>query len=138
MILYLFALAAVIAGIGIMMIYRQTLDAIIENPEKMAEAQQRFFLRIAFVEVLPILLVIVGFVLGNGQSFQQGEILIPAVIMIAIVCFNVFYTLSQRTQAGRNAEKVAENIRVLAMVTLSLSISIPLVSFIIMWVLVNQ
>ncbi|GAB2532551.1 hypothetical protein [Gracilibacillus alcaliphilus] len=139
MVLYLYALAAVIAGIGIMAVYRQTLDALIDKPDQIMQIQTRFFTRIAMVEFIPLVLLVAGFAFGQGQEVPQIHIIISTVVVIIILCYNLFFTFSQRAQMrdyaqrtpiGKENERVTAAINVLSMITLAFSVSIPLIAII--------
>lgn len=130
MYLYIFVLAAVIAGLGIIRLFRSTLDDMLTNPESFQHYMTRFFTRVAMVEIIPILMLVLGFAFPPSEELVMSDAYIPLTIIAIIIIFNVLYTFSQRSPAGTVEKELAQRIQTFIFVTIALANAIPFIAIV--------
>lgn len=141
---YLVAAAAAIAVFGIIIAYRKSHQAILEGQSNYTKIQNKFFMNVAIIEALPIILIIFGFMMADGQTFSMAEIYIPLAIVIALIIFSVFIVFSQISQAthlqrsNQIDTKTLNIARSMSIMALALANAIPIVSLVFMLMFVNQ
>ncbi|MBP3950845.1 hypothetical protein [Bacillus suaedae] len=110
---WLFVLATVIAVVGIGFVFRKMMstleEGIIEKQMVTAESfqkeQSKFFLKIALVEIIPILFVVLGFTqLATYEVATQTEIVLPLAIVIIIAFFGIWSIVISRRQLLSNED----------------------------------
>lgn len=113
---WLFVLSTLIAVVGIGVVFRKMMSSleerIIEKQSVTAESfqkeQSKFFLKIALVEIIPILFVVLGFTqLATYEVTTQTEILFPLAIVIIIAFFGVWSIVISRRELFAN-ENISE------------------------------
>ncbi len=106
---WLFVLAAVIAVIGILAVFRNymgKLQGIIEADKDMdmgaiGREQTQFFIKVAMVEVVPIMLIVLGFLFMDSTG--EYNPLIPIVIIVAVLLFALLQVFNiRRNMIGYN------------------------------------
>lgn len=126
MVPYLFAAAALLAGVGIMIVFKINLDKVKDNPENAEKAKNNFFIGTAIVETIPIVLIV--FALINATDYSMQEVYVPISIIIATMVFSLFFIfLQRRVDVDEESRRTVNSF---AIVALALSNSIPLVSLI--------
>lgn len=110
---WLFVLATVIAVVGIGFVFRKMMstleEGIIEKQSVTAESfqkeQSKFFLKIALVEIIPILFVVLGFTqLATYEVATQTEIVLPLSIVIIIAFLGIWSIVISRRQLLSNED----------------------------------
>lgn len=120
---YYFVAASLLAVIPILGVFKVVIGKIQENPAEYQQGMQRFILFTALIEVLPILLIILGFMrLEQVQSIT--ELYLPAAIIIFSYIFAMIFISLQRMN---DAEIDTRQFRVIA---LALVGAIPIVSIV--------
>lgn len=137
MYLYIFVLAAVIAVLGIIRVFRSTVDNMLTEPEKVQQYMSGFFTKVALVEFLPIILVILGFVFLQGEQLEMADAYVPIAIIVILIIFNMFYVFSQRSPAGNVEQDMKQRIQTLIFLTIALANSIPFIAIIFIILSVN-
>ncbi|MCT1905343.1 hypothetical protein [Oceanobacillus sojae] len=137
MYLYIFVLAAVIAVLGIIRVFRSTVDNMLTEPEKVQQYMSGFFTKVALVEFLPIILVILGFVFLQGEQLEMADVYVPIAIIVILIIFNMFYVFSQRSPAGNVEQDMKQRIQTLIFLTIALANSIPFIAIIFIILSVN-
>lgn len=122
---YFFMFATIIAVLAIAFIFKIYADKIKANPEAISQYQTRFFIWVALSEAFPILLVVLG-MMNQEKVGEAGELMIPALIIIIFMAFSLFFIFLQ-TMVDVN-EDLKEKFRTFAMIGVSLSMSIPIIS----------
>lgn len=122
---YFFMFATIIAVLAIAFIFKIYADKIKANPEGINQYQTRFFIWVALSEAFPILLVVLG-MMNQEKVGEAGELMIPALIIIIFMAFSLFFIFLQ-TMVDVN-EDLKEKFRTFAMISVSLSMSIPIIS----------
>ena len=139
----LFALASLIAVTAIVVSFKQLIgdvqNRLSESPEltqdMLRQEFTRFFIKVAIVEALPILLIVLGFVQIGGQegTFTLMEVL-PSMVIVAILLavgiFNVFIARQDTISLGSFSTQTKTMINTVCMIGLSLISAIPIVSFV--------
>lgn len=138
MIPYLFVVAAAIAALGIIRAYKKAHNSILEGRGDAAKIQSKFFLHVAIIEALPIILLVIGLVLAEGQTFSMEEIYIPLAIVIGLFIFNAIIVFSQISQVKhlRNSKQIEEHTlhaaRGISFIAIALSNAVPIISLVFM------
>ncbi|WP_087973594.1 hypothetical protein [Oceanobacillus rekensis] len=127
---YLFVAAAVIAVIGIMIVFKINMDKIKENPEQLENAQQKFFIGVAMSESIPILLVI--FALINAEPVPVEDLYLPMAIVILMMVFAAFFIFLQRNVDVEKAQK--QQVNTFSMIALMLANAIPIIALVMMFI----
>jgi hypothetical protein len=96
---WLFVLAAYIAVIGIFVSFRQMLMAIEGKVEKQERIDQtvfqkelsRFFIRVALIETIPIIIIVAGFIQMESQQMGLGiyDIILQLGLIMIVLFFGV-------------------------------------------------
>lgn len=138
MIPYLFVIAAVIAVTGIISAYKKAHNAILEGEGDTTKIQSKFLLHVAIIEALPIILLIIGFIFAEGQTFTMEDIYIPLAIVIGLFIFNAFIVFSQISQVKhlRQLKQIEEHTlnaaRGISFIAIALSNAVPIISLVFM------
>ncbi|MFS0750340.1 hypothetical protein [Oceanobacillus sp. 1P07AA] len=136
MIPYIFVAAAAIAALGIISAYKKAHNAILEGQNDTAKIQSKFFLHVAIIEALPIILVIIGFMFAEGQTFTMQDIYIPLAIIIGLFIFNAFIVFSQISQVKhlRQSKQIDEPTlnaaRGISFIAIAVSNAVPIISLV--------
>lgn len=130
MYLYIFVLAAAIAVVGIIGVFRSTVDNMLTEPEKIPQYMSSFFTKVALVEFLPIVMVVLGFTFSPGEPLEMADAYVPIAIIAVLIVFNMFYIFSQRSPAGNVEQDVKQRLQMLIFLTIALANSIPFIAII--------
>jgi len=93
--MHFFAAAVALSVLPIAFIFKISMDRLKENPEERFSIQQKFFIWVFISEIIPIILVIFGFV-NMAPAETLNDMLIPAIIIVAITLFGVIFIFLQR------------------------------------------
>lgn len=93
---YIFVAAVLLAIIPILVIFKISIEKIKENPEQHTKAQIHFFIGAALSEVIPIILIIYGFVNLTAVNDIQ-ELYMPGIIIFLTIGIACFFILLQKT-----------------------------------------
>ena len=126
---YLFVAAAVIAVIGIMFVFKINLDKIKEDPKQRDKAQQNFFLGVALIESIPLILVVVGLI--NAEPVPIEDLYLPMAIVILMMIFAAFFVFLQRNVDAREAQK--QQVNTFSIIALMMANAIPLIALVMMF-----
>lgn len=135
--LYIFVLAAAIAVLGIIRVFRSTMDNMLTEPKKVPQFMSSFFTKVALVEFLPIIMLILGFVFPPGEQLEMADAYVPIAIIVVLIIFNMFYVFSQRSPAGNVEQDMKQRIQMLVFLTFALANSIPIIAIIFIILTVN-
>ncbi|KRG11135.1 hypothetical protein ABB05_13870 [Lederbergia galactosidilytica] len=124
---YLFAIASIIAVLSMVITFKIHLDKLKVNPEKRAEIQTKFFIGVAISEVIPLILVVSGF--ATMQPIQDMSVLfVPFLfILFSILIGPSFIFLQTKVDVTEDMKSIVMSF---AMIALSLTMSIPIVSLV--------
>ncbi|TQS72204.1 hypothetical protein DX933_14610 [Ornithinibacillus gellani] len=124
---YLFVAAAALAVLPISFIYKISIEKIKDNPKKIGEIQNKFFIWVGLAEALPIILVVLGYA-NMAQAETLEELFLPGIIVLLLIGYAVFFIFLQRSIGVPKDAK--EAIHTFSMVALMLSTSIPFIAII--------
>ena len=102
--LYYFVLSAIIATFGIGWAVRSAIKDLSNGLEKRESVQTKMFIKVAAIEALPIILIVLGFI---NLSDSTADALLPLVIVGAVTFLNIFmiYRTSADITSDRNISK---------------------------------
>ena len=123
---YIFVIAAAVAVFGILMMYKKNVERLKENPSQVAEVHKNFFIGTAVIEALPIVLLILGFV--NVEPVPMEQIYLPAIIVIMLIAFSVFFIFLQR--AVGTDEDSKQVVTSFSMIAVMMSNAIPIIALV--------
>lgn len=137
---WFFVVATVIAVFGILISFKNMMEYVqgrIEqgqeiSGESMQREQTRFFVKVAIVEAIPILLIVYGFMQIEQIVDQTYNMLLPLLIIVGVLIFAFIQILFlKRDIIGRNdvISTESENlINTFMMIGLAMVAAIPIVS----------
>ncbi|WP_060678165.1 hypothetical protein [Virgibacillus halodenitrificans] len=127
MVPYIFVAAAVLAVIPILILYKIHSSKLKEDPSLRDKVQTKFMIGIAISEAIPILLIVYGFI--NLEPVQTiSALYIPFLIVLFLMAYTVFFILvNKRIDVTPESE---ETVNAFAMVSLPLSMSMPLIALV--------
>ncbi|GAB3789550.1 hypothetical protein [Virgibacillus kimchii] len=124
---YLFVAAAALAVIPILILYKINVEKLKKDPEARGKVQTNFMIGVAVSEVIPIILIIYGFV--NMESVaNMAELYIPGLIVLFIMSFAISFIFLQKKVDVRPETKTL--VHSFSMVSIPLSTAIPLISLV--------
>lgn len=124
---YFFALAAILAVISILLVFKNSIEKIKESPEDYGSIQTKFFIGVAIAEAIPIILVIFGLMnLSTASSIE--DLYIPGAIVIFSMIFAPFFIFLQRSVGV--PEEAKQKVSNFSMIGIALINAIPLVSLV--------
>ncbi len=126
----MFTAAAIIAVIGILIVFKVNLDKIKEDPEQVAKAQSNFFIGVAIIEILPLIMIV--FALIHAVPLPIEEIYIPAFIIIILMAFAMFFIFLQRKVDVEEDRKQAVN--QFSIIAIALANAIPIIALVLMFI----
>jgi F0F1-type ATP synthase membrane subunit c/vacuolar-type H+-ATPase subunit K len=129
--IYLFVIAAVVACFGIALLLRSSMEQLAMHPENISQIQTRLFMFVAFIEALPIVLIVFGFM---TLAHSDADLIIPLVIVLASVVINAILNLIKRNELAGNYPEVKSTINSLFLVGNALMAAIPVVAIVAMFV----
>jgi F0F1-type ATP synthase membrane subunit c/vacuolar-type H+-ATPase subunit K len=124
---YIFVAAAALAVIPILILFKINVEKLKENPEVRGKVQTNFMIGVAVSEIIPIILIIFGFV-NMEQAANIEELYIPGLIILFIMAFSVFFIFLQKNVGVDPAARTVIN--AFSIVSIPLSTAIPIISLI--------
>src|SRR5690625_4268464 len=97
MIPYIFMIAALISIFAVLIIFKLYLNRLIEEPETLVAIQRRFLISIGISKVIPIILLIFG--MAKMSEFEQGNVIIPILIIVVAVIYTLYDISKQNNQS---------------------------------------
>ncbi|MBP1971515.1 F0F1-type ATP synthase membrane subunit c/vacuolar-type H+-ATPase subunit K [Virgibacillus natechei] len=95
MMAYIFVVAAVLAVIPILFLFKKNLEKLKEDPTQVNKVQINFMIGVAVSEIIPILLMVYGFIELSPVE-EVSELYIPGFIILLFMGMAVFFINSQR------------------------------------------
>lgn len=124
---YIFVIATIVAVLPILFIFKITVERVKENPNLKEKALIQFFIWVAIIETVPILLIVFGMM--NLESVpRMEELYMPGIIIILTAGFAALFIFLQRTFDVE--EELKEFMNTSAMICLALANAIPLISIV--------
>ncbi|GGF26199.1 hypothetical protein GCM10010954_26510 [Halobacillus andaensis] len=140
---WIFVAASLIAVVGIVFCFKKFMNDIqrkMDNKtpiraEAMQKENSRFFISVAIVEIIPVILIVIGFLMIDSlsEALSGTEAALPLLIIAAIFLFGVINMVLTNKETltvgtGQNEEKQA--ITTFTFIGIALTSSIPIVSVI--------
>ncbi|WP_222599195.1 hypothetical protein [Aquibacillus kalidii] len=138
---WLFTLASIIAAFGILNSFKKLMAEIqnqLENDElntnTIQKHQTKYFIRVAITEIIPIGLIIVGFIMKEGTSYSVIDSIIPLIIIIGVLLFSLANVLLIRNDSLASVKEKASDVKGyinnLIFVGLATIVGIPIISLV--------
>jgi len=130
---YIFVAAALIAVVTILIIFKISIEKIKENPDAAEKAKINFFIGVATAEIIPILLIVYGF-LNIEKVASIEELYLPGLIIILAVGIASFFIFLQRTVGVEERARQATNL--FAVLSLGLVSAFPIISIVALFTMI--
>lgn len=143
---WFFVLASVIAAIGISMVFKNTISAILTELDRSLDAnttallnQQRtsFFIKIAMVEILPMILLACGILFTSDmpELLPLSAVFVPILLIVAalaVAAVNLWSSM-QAVFAHERVESfgLRPHIQTIAFIAVAFAASLPFLSIVI-------
>lgn len=122
---YIFVLAAVLAVVSIIVIFKINIDKVMKNPNQIATIQKNFFIGIALSKIIPVILLFYGIIKMTHIS-NISKLYIPWLIILGLVVYAFFYISSKNKLDVDQDTKLA--ISILVTIARPLTFSIPIMA----------
>jgi len=130
--IYFFVVAALISVIPILVIFKQNVNKLIDEPQQFPQVQKRFFIGAAISKILPVIIIILG-MLRMPSGLDISRLYIPWLIIIAVVIFGFFYVSSPKKLDAERDVKIAVN--TLITITRPHLFTIPIMSIVFLFLM---
>lgn len=126
--------AVIIAVLGIAVNFKIHIEKLKEDPSRSGSIQSKFFIGVALVEAIPIILVVIGFTkLTTVSSFN--EILLPGIITIITALFGILFVFLQSKVDVTKASKGVIN--TFTYIGIMLIMAFPIIAIVSMMTMLN-
>lgn len=125
--LYLFVIAAVIASFGISFVLRSSMEKLVLEPQSLAQIQSRFFIYVAVIEALPLILIVFGFMTLTDSTVN---LFIPITIVAVSVFVNFIMNLMKKNELDSGAPELKEKLMTFFLIGNVLMTAIPVVAIV--------
>lgn len=127
MMAYIFVVAAVLAVIPILFLFKKNVERLKEDPTQVNKVQTNFMIGVAVSEVIPLLLMVYGFIALSPVE-DVSELYIPGFIILLFMGMAVFFINSQRRV---DVEDHAKNtVNSFATISIALVNAIPIMALV--------
>ena len=127
---YLFTAAAIIAVIGILIVFKINLDKIKADPEQVAKAQTNFFIGAAISESVPLIMIIYAIIHAVPLSIE--DLYVSAFIIIILMAFAMFFIFLQRKVDVEEDRRQAVN--QFSIIAIALINAVPIIALVLMFI----
>ncbi|MCT2534955.1 hypothetical protein NC661_17525 [Aquibacillus koreensis] len=139
---WLFSLASIIAVFGILLAFKKMVASIqykLENNQLTSETiqkeQSRYFLKVAIIEAVPILLIIIGFMQIGSEEVSTISTTIAALIIIGLIILTVVHVFLARNELLRvTSNEHKAYIHTLLFLGFGTILAIPIISLIALYI----
>ena len=125
--IFYFVLGAVIASLGITIVVRSAMEKVVANRDKLHEIQTRLFTQVFIIEIIPILLIIVGFM--YLQDSTANAILPLGVVLLSLIV-NFILLFSKKNELISYEPKIQTTLNTLFFIGLALMAALPIVAIV--------
>lgn len=123
---YVFMLATVINVVPIVFLFKVLISRLKEDTSLRHSITTKFFIGVAMIEVIPILLIVYGMM--DQEKYPMSEMVIPgAVILLMMGLAGIAILLQRRIDVPAEAK---ETVNTFTFVALALAMSIPIISIV--------
>ena len=125
--IYYFVLGAVIASLGITIAVRSAMDKVVGSPDKLHEIQTRLFIQVFIIEIIPTLLIIVGFLYLQEST---ANAILPLGVVLLSLLVNLILLFSKKNELISFEPKVQNTLNTLFFIGLALMAALPIVAIV--------
>ena len=125
--IFYFVLAAVIASIGITIAVRSAMDKVVGDPKRLHEIQTKLFIQVFIIEIIPILLIIVGFMYLQEST---ASAILPLGVVLLSLLVNFILLFSKKNELISYEPKVQTTLNTLFFIGLALMAALPIVAIV--------
>lgn len=132
---YIFVVATFLAVIPFVIIFKISVERMKENPEQFIKTQVYFFIWVAMIETIPIILIVFGMM--NITPVQTMEELhTPGLIILLLMGFAIFFIFLQRTFDVTDDMK--HSLHQFAIIAIGLVSAIPILSIVSLFMMISS
>ena len=125
--IFYFVLAAVIASLGITLVVRSAMEQVVGNRDKLHEIQTRLFTQVFIIEIIPILLIIVGFMYLQDSTANAT---LPLGVVLLSLIVNFILLFSKKNELISYEPKIQTTLNTLFFIGLALMAALPIVAIV--------
>lgn len=123
---YVFMLATVINVVPIVFLFKVLINRLKEDTSLKNSIMTKFFIGVAMIEVIPILLIVYGMM--DQEKYPMSEMVVPgAVVLLMMGLAGIAILLQRRIDVPAEAK---ETVNTFTFVALALAMSIPIISIV--------
>lgn len=123
---YVFMLAAVVNVVPIVFLFKVLIGRLKEDTSLRNSIMTKFFIGVATIEVIPILLIVYGMM--DQEKYPMSEMVVPgAVVLLMMGLAGIAILLQRRIDVPAEAK---ETVNTFTFVALALAMSIPIISIV--------
>mgnify|MGYP001305469544 CR=1 FL=1 len=123
---YVFMLAAVVNVVPIVFLFKVLIGRLKEDTSLRNSIMTKFFIGVATIEVIPILLIVYGMM--DQEKYPMSEMVVPgAVVLLMMGLASIAILLQRRIDVPAEAK---ETVNTFTFVALALAMSIPIISIV--------
>lgn len=123
---YVFMLATVINVVPIVFLFKVLINRLKEDTSLKNSIMTKFFIGVAMIEVIPILLIVYGMM--DQEKYPMSEMVVPgAVVLLMMGLAGIAILLQRRIDVPAEAK---ETVNTFTFIALALAMSIPIISIV--------
>ncbi|WP_336769586.1 hypothetical protein [Bacillus bombysepticus] len=129
-----FVLSSLIAVIGIVYIINSTIEKVYENFEDKIKLQRNMFLKIAAMEIIPLALIVLGFVqIDNYHGKLTNNY--PLFIILGTLTFGIVTLIEKYFSIGQISSEKKNHLLTLLFIGIMLVSSFPIIGIVVTQIL---
>lgn len=138
---WLFAFATIIACFGISIAFKQLMSHMLElvkeeNSQLLQRVTTGFFIKVALIEAIPIMLLVFGIMKMNKFNGTMDDMIVPLVVTVAVYIFSLLVIFLSAKQV-QNYPGLSANLKnqtsVFMMMGIAICSTFPLIAFIMIY-----
>ncbi|HEX6593671.1 MAG TPA: hypothetical protein VF095_03670 [Bacillota bacterium] len=133
MIPYIFVGATFLAMIPFVVLFKISVERIKENPEQYAKTILSFFIWVALIEAIPILLIVFG-MMNMAPVQTVEELYTPGLLILLLTGFAIFFVFLQRT--FDIPDDLKQSVHQFALIAIGLVLAIPMLSIVSLFLMI--
>lgn len=132
---YLVVAATVIFIVGFIILFQGLLKEVNEHTTKafMQKLQTKLFVRLAFIEMVPIALIIISFITLEGQTIDPSVPLIIVIIVFLLGLLRTFTVFRSKKESIDEAE-IKNSLTMMFTISIPLIAAIPIISVVVLFI----
>lgn len=129
---YIFVVAALLSVIPVVVVFKNCVNRLKEDPQTMKKVQKQFFIGAALSKIVPAILLMYGIIKMTPVD-SISKLFIPWAIILATVIGSLVFIGSQKDPEGN--EDVKYNVNTLVTITRPHLFTIPLMAAVFMFLM---